>query len=104
MEGPWHCHVMTRDVLLAVLQKLRNFESMTWQEIDRGGSHFIGVDQITPEARKRLGELRQDDVDDVYSLRISGEERFFGIRDGTCLRLLWWDPHHQVCPSNLKHT
>jgi len=80
-------------------------ETMEWAEIESGtGSHTIAVGSLSAEARKRLIEIRQDDIDDVFSLRITGAERVFGIRDQWILRILWWDPEHRVCPSFKKGT
>ena len=39
-----------------------------------------------------------DDVDELYQLRVTGAERVWGIRSGPLLRLLWWDPNHEVYP------
>lgn len=78
---------------------------MTWLEIEKtNDSHSISVTQIVREAQNRLVELGQDDVSDVYSLRISGRERVWGIRDGSKLKILWWDPNHEICPSPKKNT
>jgi len=79
---------------------------MTWAEIskDKKKYHPIRVDKLATEARKRLEELRQDDVDVLWSLRVQGKPRIWGIREGRVLKLLWWDPNHEVCPSKLKHT
>jgi len=42
--------------------------------------------------------------DALYSLRLSGKLRLWGVRDRSVLQLLWYDPEHQVCPSPLKNT
>ena len=84
------------------MPKLCNFESMTWSEIMRasGGrskgnnSHFVKVKSLTPDAKRRLAEIGQDDVSDLFSLRLSATERIYGIRDRRALKLLWYDPHH----------
>ena len=92
------------DDIIDLIQHLKDFETMTWADIERGGSHFIEVRKIEKEAQERLVTLRQDDIDHLFSLRVSGKGRVWGIRNGGTLRLLWWDPQHEVCPSLLKHT
>lgn len=77
---------------------------MTWHAITETGSHFIETSALSKPARNRLMEIQQDDVDQVYSLRVTGRRRIFGIRDGGVLRILWWDPDHDVCPAAKKHT
>lgn len=103
-DGPFACTRLGREDLARVVQKLAGFETMTWPEIERAGSHFIPVRDLASDARKRLEQIRNDDVDALFSLRIAGAERVFGIRDRWLLYLLWWDPDHAVCPSTLKHT
>ncbi len=68
------------------------------------GSHLVDVDNLASDAKKRLREIGQDDLDQLYSLRISGKKRIWGIREGYLLWFLWWDPFHSVCPSTKKHT
>ena len=78
---------------------------MTWQEILESRQHHpIEINRLCPAAQRRLAEISQDDIDDLISLRLGGRERIWGIRDGATLKLLWWDPDHQVCPATLKHT
>ncbi len=77
---------------------------MRWHDIERSGSHFIDVSALTKTARDRLAELGQDDEDELFSIRLTGRERVFGIRDRWIFKILWWDPDHQVCPSYKKHT
>jgi hypothetical protein len=87
--------------------KLADFESMTWAEIQRaaGGrshgnnSHFVEVKDCCKEARDRLLDLRMDDTDEVFSLRLTGTLRLYGIRDGRVLRFIWHDPEHSVYPT-----
>lgn len=105
-EGPWSCCVINEAVLLLDIQeKLASFESMTWGEIEKkrtkkGSSqnHGISVEKITKEARKRLKELRLDDTDELYSLRIGSTERIWGIRNPDGFSILWWDPDHEIYP------
>jgi hypothetical protein len=80
---------------------------MTWQEIrirDKDKNHAIPVADLTREAQDRLAEIGQDDVDELFSLRLSAKERIFGILDESVMRVLWWDPDHRVCPSPKRRT
>ncbi len=104
LGGPWCWSALGGPELRTVLQRLKEFESMTWQAIADTGSHSIDVDRLAKPARARLVEIQQDDVDQVYSLRCTGRRRIFGIREGGVLRILWWDSEHEVCPAPLKHT
>ncbi len=87
-------------------KKLSSYESMTWGqiEIDRKRNHSVAVASVTKEARDRLSHLNLDDVDQLYRFRFDGTSRLWGIRDRELFKLLWWDPNHEICPSNKKHT
>lgn len=95
-----------------IYPKLRDFELRTWSEIERettgkeGRSkhHSIDIKDLSKEAQKRLNELNINDLDCLFSLRLDGTLRVFGIRKLNYLRILWIDPDHEVCISNKKHT
>jgi len=103
LEGPWGWRTeAAHDWWRAILPKLQRFESMTWAEIMQatGGrargnnSHFVQVQNLTRQAKSRLAEIKCDDVDALFSLRLDGTTRVYGIRDGRALKLLWYDPYH----------
>lgn len=80
---------------------------MTWGEIlTEGGkrNHLIAVSRLDKPARERLIELKQDDVDEVMSLGLTSKGRILGILENSVLRLLWWDPNHDACPSYKRNT
>lgn len=103
---PWCWSRMDGATIAEVLGRLKHFESMTWSEIEAGtGSHLIrDHGGLSKAARDRLQEIEQDDTDTLFSLRIGGKSRIFGIREGGVLRILWWDPEHEIYPSRKKHT
>jgi hypothetical protein len=106
-EGPFgdgHDKLAKSNVIDDILPSLRNFESMSWIEIMQAGSHSISCDKLCKEAKDRLEARSLDDNDEVFSLRLSGKKRIFGIRQNQYLQILWWDPEHEVCPAQLKHT
>lgn len=105
-RGRWGWQgLSSKDLWERIHPKLIDFESMTWAEIKRSGnSHSVDISQLCKEAQRRLIEIDQDDLDDLFSLRLSGTERLWGIRDGRVMRLLWWDPNHEVCPSVKRNT
>lgn len=104
---PFGWHEIDGKTLLYVRRKLCDFESMTWSEIlvvATKQNHFVEVEKLCKEARERLEDIGQSDVDQLVSHRLSGKERVWGILDGNSLALIWWDPKHQVCPATKKHT
>ena len=107
LVDPFGWHTLSHAKLLDVLAKLAEFEKLTWNEIlveRQKQNHSVQVTQLCSEAQKRLAEINLDDIEQLVSLRLSGKERVWGMREGAVLLLLWWDPEHQVCPSLLKNT
>ena len=86
-----------------VMDRLHEFETKTWDEITRTGSHPIEVYKCEKSARDRLTDIQQDDVDELMSFRISGKKRVWCIQDRNIMRILWWDPDHLICPAHLKN-
>ena len=106
-EGVWGWHQnrkISTNTLLEIRTKLAQFESMTWLEIEGSKSHFIEVTSLDKKAQKRLEEIKQDDIEQLFSLRLSGKQRIWGIRLGPIFKILWWDPEHEICKSNKKNT
>ena len=91
-------------IKLGILQKLHSFDSMTWGEIEGHDHHAIPLEKLSKKANEQLQLIKQDDIDEIFSFHFSGKQRIIGIRDRGIVRLLWWDPKHEVCPSVKKHT
>jgi hypothetical protein len=87
-----------------VIDRLHEFEMKSWDEIIETGSHPVEVYKCEKSARDRLADIKQDDIDELMSFRISGKKRVWCIKDGNIMRVLWWDPTHTVCPSLKKHS
>lgn len=107
VHGPFGWGDIGEKKLLEIREKLASLETITWREILIKGKkqhHMIRVAALPKENQKRLRETGQHDIDRLVSLRMSGRERVFGILNKASLRLLWWDPDHQVYPSRKKHT
>ena len=94
-----------------LLSKLVSYEGMTWAVIEQaiGGkakgnnNHFVDVERCQKRAQDRLKQIGLEDIDRIYSLRLEGKLRLYGLREGAILILLWHDPHHDtnrgVCPG-----
>lgn len=94
------------EIFRDVAVRLSEIGKRTWGEIESNSwrDHSVAVYKMIPEAQKRLQELSQDDVDSLWRLRSDGLQRVWGIREGRLLKILWWDPHHKICPSYKPHT
>ena len=109
VTDPFGWHQLSADELATIRGKLAQFESMTWNEIlvsAKTQNHSVAVSRLSKAAQDRLDVIHRgnSDVEELVSLRLSGKERIWGIRDQAVLSLLWWDPEHAVCPSLLKNT
>jgi hypothetical protein len=101
---PFGWHELTGAKIRDIRDRLANFESMSWNDIvvkAKKRNHTVAVSKVCKEARDRLLALHID-IDEIVSLHLTGTERVWGYRDGAILNVLWWDPHHQICPSLLK--
>lgn len=101
LADPYGWHVLDRDTLSMIRERLRNLEALTWHEIlvrDNYWNHEYEISRLGEDALRRLRELGQDDTDFIVSLRLGNFERVWGFRDNEILNLLWWDPNHQVYP------
>jgi hypothetical protein len=102
--GEWTFKSIKKDYFWNyLLNKLKNYESQTVGEfIVPKHNHKIEKCRLCKEAQKRLIEIELDDCDELYSLHITSIKRLWGILEGSYFKILWWDPHHEICPSN-KH-
>jgi hypothetical protein len=99
---PWP---KTKSEELSIVEKLHQFDSMTWKSIEGKAHHFLSQSSISKEAIKRLEDIHRDDeIDNLFSFHLSGKERIIAVRHGNVAKLLWYDPQHSVAPSTLKHT
>lgn len=100
----WGLH--TQQEFDEVIRKMKSFEGMSWSEIEKasGGkrsgngnnNHFEKVSSLIKEAQQRLIELKLDDNDQLFSLRISGTGRLYGILQDGVFRMLWFDKNHEI--------
>lgn len=107
MVDPFGWHKLDVASAERVRARLANFETMTWNEILVQGNkrfHRIATKNICKEAYEKLVELKQEDTDELVSLGLTQVERAWGIKEGSVLKVLWWDPEHMVYPTKPKNT
>jgi hypothetical protein len=103
-EGPWGWDHFDPSQIRTVFQKIFESQKLTWQDLRNNGSHLVDRTDLCPDAQKRLVQIQKEDLDQLFSLRLTGRQRIWGIKEGNILWLLWWDPDHKVCLSFKKHT
>lgn len=104
VDGPFGWNTITNAELQEVRTRLAAFESMTWHEIIGQDNHEVETYKLSKAAKDRLLEIKQDDTEQLFSLRISGPKRIWGILDRNALKVLWWDPEHKVYPVPKRNT
>ena len=103
-SGQWGFGSLTEVALKRLYTEMASYETMTWDEILKatGGrshgnnNHPIPCASLEREAQKRLCELRLDDIDELFSLRLTSTIRLWGIREGFYFKILWYDCKHEV--------
>lgn len=99
----WGLH-HTNKLFEEVITKLKDLEGMNWNEIMQasGGrshgtnSHFEDVSALIPEAQKRWQKLGLEEYDQVFSLRLTGTHRLYGILSDGVLSIIWYDQNHEI--------
>jgi len=92
-----------------ILGKLHQLKTQTIQELQKGGHPLKFYDLSDSKCGVQCDHVRakanERSTMSVGRFRLGGEQRIYFIDDGTHhLRLEFWDPHHQICPSKKKHT
>lgn len=96
-DGPFSwLSIESTDKHKQIIDALHEFETKPWAEIKEQGSHPIPCHQLEKPARDRLKEIEFDDVEELMSFRIAGAHRVWCVQSGHIMRVLWWDPNHQV--------
>src|ERR1700730_10099776 len=68
-DGPFGWHVCDRITLIEkIMERVRSYETMRWCDIERKLLHSIEVPNLSSAAQKRLIEIEQDDVAELWGL------------------------------------
>lgn len=103
-DGPWGtaaCLHSVTNMQKHIQMHLSSFETMTWEEILRASGakktgnlhHEISIGKFSKIVRERL-KAKEINVDNLFSFRFDQCTRLYGVREGSCLRLVFFDPHH----------
>lgn len=68
----------------------------------KSNNHPVQVCDLCEKARNRLVDLKLDDNDELYSLRLEGTIRIYGIRKENYLDIIWVDLNHEVYPVSQR--
>lgn len=90
-------------LLKEIIPKLQERESAKWLDLTgKKKSHFVDT---SPELGKQLDKLKMDSsLPKLFSLRLGGSKRIYGIVESSIFYILWWDPKHELYPTEKKNT
>jgi len=107
-DGPWSFASLDADGWRGLLGQLTQFETMTIAELfhrgDYPGKGYEPAALPDPRAARRLEAMRLSDQTRIWALRTQGRPRLWGFLVDNVFHVVWWDPEHEVWPSQLKHT
>ena len=105
MHTPFGWTNVDEGSILKIRERLGSLESSKWKDFfPNYRNHFIKLTSLCKDARDHLERMQQDDIDSVVSLGVTQTGRIFGILEHNILKILWWDPDHQICPMDKPNT
>jgi DNA-binding TFAR19-related protein (PDSD5 family) len=106
--GSWSWRIGEKD-MRKILDFLKEMERKTWKQIkaelahskrsSHRKHHAMVTDTLCSEARKRIEALQLEGLD-LFRFRLGNMERLWGVIIGGVFYPVWWDPHHEVYPSD----
>lgn len=104
-DGPFRCDSLSHEEFTSLWERLRAFERMNVAQLRNAQSyHSTPTANLAKNAKDRLEQLRLDDIDTLYSFRITQTCRLWCIKHENIMSVLWWDKSHEVYIVNKKHT
>lgn len=95
-----------------IFETMKSYETMTWQEIltTTGGknskgykNHNVPVNKIIKAARDRLTESHIF-TEELVSLTVGSTGRIYGLLTNGTLKIIWYDPNHEIYEVKKRHT
>lgn len=111
-SGGWN--QVSGDVLQGIIETLQHCEQHSLAQLFKGKRDNKGactrysayrLDKITNAAKKRLHDIGLGEIDHLIRIRADGnKKRLFAWQVGAIFQLIWWDPEHEVWPTEPKNT
>ena len=92
-----------------IITKLNKFRAWTWRHIETSfngtscGTMLVNQLDKSRFVLDHLKHIKKDSVDQVYKMEIINHHRVWGIREGSCLFLIWNDPNHSFYKHKNKN-
>lgn len=107
IESPCKSTVKVEDFIDHIIPKLQTQETRYWSAIanDKKSNHTVSLeDSSNKKSFKRWEALKLDEGGTCFSLRLDGTKRLYGFIHSHIYYIVWYDPNHEVWPSQLKNT
>ena len=105
ISGPYSCNAFGLNDFKKLWERLRAFEKMNAAALKNDGSyHRIPTPNLSNEAKERLKLMALDDMDILYSFRITATRRLLCMKHENIFSILWWDKDHKAYPVEKKNT
>ena len=108
-DGGWGWHLLTDSESRRILDFLLEVAALTWTEVRNQTAsghrrhHYHDVESLCDDARARIESKKLDDISDrMFRFRLDGTNRLWGFEMWGIFYVVWWDPNHQVYPTEPK--
>lgn len=97
----WCLTLITREDHLALIDFMAQMERLSLGEVIPaiGKREDVAGNSPNPLAQRRAQEKFPDDHDQIHSLRVSGSKRIWGLQFANEFSVIWWDPGHEIWPT-----
>ncbi|HUX44658.1 MAG TPA: hypothetical protein VMV57_07905 [Terracidiphilus sp.] len=102
MVDPYSFHQLTAEELSRLRERLSNLETMTWNDIfvtAKKHNHSIPVHELRCEHARKWMKANMPDQLELWTLRVTGVERVWGVFSEGAYQIIFWDPQHRIYPS-----
>jgi hypothetical protein len=102
LVDPYGWQQLTLKDICYIREKLSAFESMTWGDIfvkDKKRNHSIPVNEFRCEQARRWMKRNMKEQLELWTIRLSGAERIWGIFSEGAYQIVFWDPNHLIFPT-----
>lgn len=105
MVDPYGWHELSLAQIRYIKSKLSEYERRTWNEIfikDKHWNHPLSVSEFKCSKAKKWMQVNMPDQDQLWTLRLSGAERIWGVFGDGIYLVLFWDPKHLIWETDRK--
>lgn len=105
-DGRWGIDKITPSDWVDIIGRLVQLETMTVQELKERRLYveYELPGKLLGEAVRRLMDVGLGDQTKVGRLRVTKQQRLYGLIEGNVFHAIWWDPRHEIYPWEPSNT